>query len=104
MMVEALSECGYRVLAAESGRQAMKMAAGCMERIDLLLTDIVMRQMSGPELWERLAPQCPGMRLLCVSGHSERESPEGAVLLKKPFSPDTPAETVRSVLDAPATV
>jgi two-component system cell cycle sensor histidine kinase/response regulator CckA len=67
--------------------------------IDLLVSDVVMPQMGGPELWRTLAPDFPSMRRLFITGYAERELPGDAPFLKKPFAPDTLARRVRETLD-----
>ncbi len=102
---EMLARLGYRVLEAAGPSEALGIWES--ERsIDLLLTDIVMPQMSGHELADRLAESRPGLKILYVTGYSDdvilkRGVEAGkAALLEKPFSPETLARGVRAVLDA----
>jgi FixJ family two-component response regulator len=75
------------------------------ERIDLLVTAVVMPQMSGPELVDRLAPLRPGLPVLFVSGYSheiirDRSAlPSGSEFLEKPFSTRKLLTAVRGLLD-----
>jgi PAS domain S-box-containing protein len=103
----ALEESGYRVIETSSGNEALAAAAAWRAPIDLLLTDIVMPGMSGPELVDRLAPAQPQMRVLLSSGYttealgSRGVAEEGLALIQKPFTPSALARRVRQVLDAP---
>jgi two-component system cell cycle sensor histidine kinase/response regulator CckA len=106
---ESLRLRGYTVLRARHGREAMLLSERHPGPIHLLLTDVVMPQMTGPELIKHLAPQRPEMKILLMSGYPG-EALAGAELetrtvafLPKPFTPDTLARKVREVLDAPAT-
>jgi len=79
-------------------------AAGTPGPINLLLTDVVMPGMPGPDLARRLAIGRPGLKILYVSGHPDRaEGGEarapGLFLLHKPFSPEALAARVREALD-----
>lgn len=95
---------GYRVLAAAGAGEAMDVARRHQGGIDLLLTDVTMPQVKGPELAAALLAEQPRIRVIYMSGYSERALPTGAgspVCLQKPFSAQTLARTVRAVLDSP---
>jgi PAS domain S-box-containing protein len=99
-----LERCGYTVLTASGGAEALRKAKTVNGGIDLLLTDVVMPEMSGPELGERFARVQPQASLMFMSGYTEDSMfrhgmPAGIVLLEKPFSPQALADTVRKVLD-----
>jgi PAS domain S-box-containing protein len=102
---EALSALGYRVLTAPDGVRAMELVGRMLERIDLVITDVVMPQMGGRELATRLAVVQPGIRILFSSGYSENAISADGVLddginfLQKPYTPTTLARRVREVLD-----
>jgi signal transduction histidine kinase len=98
-----LERLGYRVVGASSGEQALRLAAEA--HIDLLLTDVVMADMTGPELVERLRRQRGIAHVLFMSGHSQdviarRGIGDRMPLLRKAFSPTELARRVREVLDA----
>ena len=102
---DALTELGYRVLTASNARGALELAAETP--IDLLLTDVVMPGLSGPELYRRLTERQPGVRCLFMSGHADDLLGErgflqrGTHLLRKPFTVTALALHVREVLDRP---
>ncbi len=95
---------GYDVLEAASGPAALGIYDKNAHKIDLVLTDIVMPQMSGIELGTQLSDRSPGLKILYMSGY--RDNPIGAggdaphTFLHKPFTPDTLLSKVREVLDA----
>ncbi|MBL0157518.1 MAG: PAS domain S-box protein [Bryobacterales bacterium] len=93
---------GYTVHEASDGIEALKLAKDL--QFDLLLSDMVMPNMSGYDLAEELLRQRPGMRVVFMSGYAEQEedeSPErlGASFIAKPFSPQALAARIRQVLD-----
>jgi PAS domain S-box-containing protein len=98
---------GYRVLEATDGSEAIAICERGDPPIDLLLTDMVMPLMSGPELAQRVARVRPDLRVLFVSGYTDRAlihqglRQPGTAFLQKPFTPETLARTVRKVLDEP---
>jgi PAS domain S-box-containing protein len=104
-MRRVLESRGYRVLEAESGAAALELAAGCGEPIHLLLTDVVMPRMSGPELATRMREERPTTPVLYVSGYPDDTITHygvlapGATLVEKPFSVDLLARKVREALD-----
>jgi PAS domain S-box-containing protein len=105
-----LERLGYRVLEASDGAAALRRAAEAEargERIDLVLTDVVMPEQGGRALGERLAAYWPGLRVLYMSGYTDDEIIRrglvvpGASFLEKPFTPEGLAEVVRRALDQP---
>jgi two-component system cell cycle sensor histidine kinase/response regulator CckA len=100
-----LSRYGYRVLAARDGLEALRIAERHSKPIDLLLTDVVMPRMKGPELAEALGVVRPGIRVLYMSGYADATMlPDAASLavVPKPFSEETLVRMVREALDTSA--
>ena len=102
---EILKSRGYTVLAAEDGRVALETAAAYDGAIDLLLTDVMMPHVKGPELADRLQKLRPGVKVVYMSGYNE-ESVLGerlrtghTVLIRKPFAPEVLAKEIRKALD-----
>lgn len=105
LLREMLLAYGYEVLEASDGAQALKICQHHDGRIDLLLSDVKMPGMSGPELAVRLACMRPDMKLLYISGYATDALPQydaSTPFLAKPFSPDTLARKVREVLHGSA--
>jgi CheY-like chemotaxis protein len=102
---QILERFGYTVLEAANGADALS-AAQQGGAIDLLLTDVVMPEMSGRELVDRFAKLRPKTRVLFMSGYTDDAIVRHGVLrpgtayLQKPFSPDTLGRKVREVLDS----
>ncbi|MET0591624.1 MAG: ATP-binding protein, partial [Polyangiaceae bacterium] len=98
-----LLELGYTVVDCASPAEALD--RGKKESIDLLLTDVIMPEISGPELARLLTAGQPGLAVLFMSGYAEDEIVHrgvvdpGVVLLPKPFRPDSLARAVRKQLD-----
>jgi CheY-like chemotaxis protein len=99
---------GYTVLEAGNGIEALALARGLDAPVPLLLTDVVMPEMGGPELAQELVRLWPGLKVLFMSGYSDGPlgsrflvSPS-APLLQKPFSPAQLAGAVRTLLDQAA--
>jgi PAS domain S-box-containing protein len=105
---ESLRRNGYKVLIAVDGNEALQMASAYPDPIHLLVTDLVMPNIGGRELAQRLMPLRPGMKVLFMSGYSEHsawdneETDASATILQKPFSLDALACNVRRALDEPA--
>jgi two-component system, cell cycle sensor histidine kinase and response regulator CckA len=101
---EFLESGGYRVMEAEDGRQAIKIAEQNKGKISLLVTDMVMPGMTGQELAVRLQSENPGLNVIFMSGYSERAATEMADadpavrLLSKPFSRAAILRAVRESL------
>ena len=104
---EVLRRHGYVVLEARHGVEAIRVAERHRDDIHLLVSDLVMPHMSGDELARRLSADRPKMKVLFMSGYTERSAvhPDltvGASFVQKPFTPEALAKKVRSVLDEKA--
>jgi DNA-binding response OmpR family regulator len=100
-----LQDEGYRVLSAEDGAQALTIAVECRTPIELLLTDIVLPEMSGRKLAQCIAPLHPAMKILYMSGYGNNivhREEYGDSLLPKPFDQATLIERVRLAVADPA--
>ena len=102
----ALERHGYVVLTAESGSEALRLAAAHQGPIDLLITDVVMPDLRGPELAKRLIEQRPALATLFMSGYMDdalgNDTSSFRVpvdFIQKPFSPSALAARVREMLD-----
>ena len=107
-VLRILKRNGYTVLEAKDGTEALDVSKGRLERIDLLLTDVVMPAMSGPELAEKLRPEMPKMKVLFMSGYADTSVVDraalhhGAGFIQKPFTALSLARKIRELLDGPA--
>ena len=107
---EALRLKGYEVLVARHGIEALLAGAKHPGPIHLLLTDVVMPQMSGPEVAEQLAIARPAMKVMYMSGYPDHPVfakggvKEGTAFLQKPFTMGALTQKVREVLDSAAIV
>src|SRR5687767_2552370 len=105
IVVKILKRANYNVLEAESGDAALRIAESHSGKIDLLLSDMYMPGLRGPEVAQKLAPKCPGIRVLFMSGYADQDSrsgvPEGANFLNKPFSGKELVTAVEGVLKGP---
>jgi len=99
-----LRSCGYRVLEAGDGAEALSTADACTERIDLLVTDVEMPGLSGREVAERMLLRRPEMKVLYTSGYTEDvivsrgALKPGVRYLPKPFTPHALSAKVREIL------
>jgi CheY-like chemotaxis protein len=102
----ALKGAGYTVLTAVDGRQAVEMAAGHADMIDLLVTDVVMPEMNGVEMAKVVTKARPGMPVIFMSGYTEETiayhgvETDRHIFMAKPFMTDMLLRKVREVLDA----
>jgi CheY-like chemotaxis protein len=107
LITGVLASYGYRVLEAANGSSALTQAEGYAARIDLLLTDVIMPDMTGKDVADRLRPARPGMKVLYVSGYSGEVIAHrgalqaGVAYLPKPFTPTLLVRKVRQVLGPP---
>jgi len=110
MAMEILQECGYQVLQAEDGPEALRLARQYTGEIHLMLTDVVMPRMSGRELADQITHLRPHLKVLYMSGYTDDAIvhhgvlDEGTAFLGKPFSMHALALKVREMLDVPVAV
>ncbi|MFN2508489.1 MAG: ATP-binding protein [Chthoniobacterales bacterium] len=104
LVCDVLAEEGYNVLCAADGPEALRLAGQFDGKIHVLITDVIMPHMNGPELAERLSVLRPEMKVLYVSGYSDNDISDHGVLdpridlLQKPFTPQTLARRVRDAI------
>jgi signal transduction histidine kinase len=97
---------GYVVLEARDGREGISVSEAHQGKIDLLVSDVVMPELGGREMAERILRTRPDIKLLFMSGHTQdvilKEGIKaGAAFLQKPFAPSELAHKVREILDSP---
>src|SRR5205085_9160469 len=100
---EFLKAAGYEVLTATDGEEGLDIANKFADAIDMLVTDVVMPRMRGPELAKRLKRLLPDLKVVYMSGYTEEFSEsasvlEGASFLQKPFSRDALLRQVHDTL------
>src|SRR5689334_19075458 len=104
MLENALSEAGYRVIPANGGWSAVEAFEKSSHPIDLLLTDVIMPDLTGPVLAERLRARQPGLPVLFISGFHDADlvqrfaGDKGFSVLSKPFTVDGLLREVRESL------
>jgi two-component system cell cycle sensor histidine kinase/response regulator CckA len=103
LVVSELSRRGFTVLEAEDGAAALELFRRDVDRIDMLVTDVVMPRMNGADLAKAADRLRPGLKILFISGHPERAGagldPKGVTnLLMKPFTADTLAARIKEVI------
>jgi DNA-binding NtrC family response regulator len=107
VIVDLLNQLGYHTLSAPSGDDALELAGGYPGKIDLLLTDVVMHPLPGPELAETLIRLRPEMKVIFISGYANASlAPDGVlkpgtVLVNKPFTMKILSAKMREVLESP---
>jgi two-component system, cell cycle sensor histidine kinase and response regulator CckA len=101
---QTLTAAGYRVLVAEGGWQAIRVYEECGEPIHLLLTDVIMPDLTGPVLAERLRSRQPDLQVLFISGFHDADlvqrfvTNKGFTLLSKPFTMEALLRVVQDSL------
>ncbi len=105
LAVRILAEYGYTVLDAANGKEALQTLREASTPVDMLVTDVVMPGMGGPELAQKTRRMLPDMPVLFVSGYADQRDrmrdalEHDAAFLRKPFSPADLARAVRTLLD-----
>ena len=105
---ETLAPCGYRILEAADGKQALEICRTHVQPIDLVITDLIMPGLNGKELAELIKQRHKGTKVLYMSGYGAEtlmlEGPDRRdSLLQKPFSPETLLRKTRDALGVPRT-
>jgi PAS domain S-box-containing protein len=104
MVREMLVGYGYTVLTAADASRAIEVVSGHRGHINLLVSDVVMPGMSGPELFEQLVVRIPDLRVVYISGYPMNPSIRGGTLeeevnyLEKPFTAEALLERIRTVI------
>ena len=108
LLVEALTGAGFQVTAAAQAQEALRLLSENHVAVDILVTDVVMPGITGPELAARILEQRPGIPVLYISGYTADElRPRGPLepwesFLQKPFSPSSLIRKIRTALERPA--
>jgi len=106
IMARTLRECGYTVLEAASGREALQLLEAESRPVSLIVADVVMPDMGGQEMATHLATRLPGVPVLFTSGYTGLDVVSRGLLdadrefLQKPLAPETLAHKVREMVDA----
>ena len=102
-----LTRRGYEVCVATNGREALQVLESKRSQISLVLTDVVMPEMNGAQLFEHVVERWPDLKVMMMTGHSQDLLPNHGVLdsqstiLSKPFTANELLTMVREVLDEP---
>jgi DNA-binding NtrC family response regulator len=106
IIVRTLEKYGYEVFAARSGKEAMELfSSDGQKKFDLLITDVIMPEMSGKDAADRFVEMFPGLKVIFISGYTDSIIVNHGikngerVFLQKPFSPEEIARKVRDTLD-----
>jgi len=106
LVEQVLRSRGYKTIAAGDGAAALTLVESLESEIDLLLTDVIMPHMGGPELARRLRDKRPGLKVVFTSGYTDNSLLQRGVLaesvdlLQKPYAPAELLRRVRAALDA----
>jgi CheY-like chemotaxis protein len=105
LVLSGLQEYGYKILSARNRLEALQIAEEQTDKIDLLLTDVVMPGGSGGELANEISAKFPNIKILFMSGYTDESIvqhgmlSEGTNFIQKPFSIESLVEKIRTVLD-----
>jgi two-component system, cell cycle sensor histidine kinase and response regulator CckA len=106
VVIELLTQIGYHVLSASNGKEALRVAQDYPDKIHLLVTDVLMPEIDGPELSKILCAARPDLKVIYISGYTDDSlAPEGVlepgtILVNKPFSVRLLSAKMREVLDS----
>jgi CheY-like chemotaxis protein len=100
-----LKQFGYTIILARDGLEALEICRKTNQKIDLILTDVIMPHMNGPRLAQEVLRLHPEIKVIFMSGYTDKTIPReqlarlGATYLQKPFSHNQLAEKIRKVLN-----
>jgi two-component system, cell cycle sensor histidine kinase and response regulator CckA len=103
---EMLDDLGYHVLTAANGREAVSLFEFNVDRVNLVLLDVMMPEMDGPEAYEHIRALRPDVPVIFTSGYTPDAVPfiaavgKGSVVLQKPYTLKALSQTIREALDA----
>jgi DNA-binding NtrC family response regulator len=109
MIVRGLERAGYRVLQASDGEQAVETATKFEQRIDLLISDVVMSGIRGTQVAQKLSQIFPCIKVLYMSGYTENAMfhqnllKAGVAFIQKPFTLESLEDKVAQMLESKAT-
>ena len=100
LIERALTASGFSIFAATTPEEAEELFGESMQKIDLLLTDVILPKTKGTELHRRLSARKPELKVLFMSGYSQQliEAAPGVPFIQKPFTPTTLCARIREIL------
>ncbi|MFZ0430491.1 MAG: HDOD domain-containing protein [Acidobacteriota bacterium] len=100
LIERALTASGFSIFAATTPEEAEELFGKSMQKIDLLLTDVILPKTKGTELHRRLSARKPELKVLFMSGYSQQliEAAPGVPFIQKPFTPTTLCARIREIL------
>ena len=108
LLHSVLEACGYQIIEAADGREALRLFEQNPGSIDLLLTDVIMPGLNGSDLYRAASAHKPDLKVIYMSGYTgdvllnNAACAEGRSFLRKPLKLDVLAAVIREVLDAPS--
>lgn len=105
VLVRVLANAGYEVLVAKNGVEAVQLFKQRAGKVPLVILDVIMPKLNGPEAAELIRTARPDVRVLFTSGYTDAAlagQDDSELLLQKPFEPDRLLRTIRELLDGPA--
>jgi DNA-binding NtrC family response regulator len=104
MIATILRSKGYKVLQARDGADAVNLAGSHFAPIDLIVTDVIMPKLNGPEAMRQIRLRRPNVKAIYITGYSnqvltDEELFSNSLTIEKPFQPDTLLAKIREILD-----
>ena len=105
LVKNTLEDIGYVVLTAEDGEEAIERVSELDGRVDLMVTDVIMPRLGGPETVRRMRDEHPDLKVVYVSGYSEEDlgmhdlAEANTLFLRKPFGLEELCRAVQSLLE-----